>query len=93
MLCNNVQGSFTQVKIRCNPSCCCYPGLCQHIPDYFSSQLCGSHTINFQILGYIHKHLVNGIDMNILRRNVFQINIVILALHFIYSAILGGAMM
>ena len=48
----------------------------QHIPHYLRRQLPCRYLVGIQIMRRIYKHLVNRIHMNILRRHIFQINIV-----------------
>ncbi len=76
MLRLNIHGNLAQVKVAANPrrgrdSC-----LHQHIPYDGHGQLLRSHLIGGQIMGHIQKHFVNGIHMDVLRRNILQVNLI-----------------
>ena len=76
MLRHNVHSNFGKIQIGTNP---CRTGDArsfQHIPDNLRCQLSCRHLVRIQIAGHIHKHLVYGIHMDILRSRVFQINII-----------------
>ena len=76
MLCYDVHCYLTQIKVCSYTRRSSYSGSIQHILDNLSCQLSCRHLISIQISGNIHKHLVYGINVNVLRSNIFEIDIV-----------------
>ena len=76
MLGPDIHRHLADIQIR--PDSCCRrdPRSVQHIQNHLHSQLPGRHPIGFQISSRVDKYLVNGIDMHIFRRNIFQINFI-----------------
>ena len=48
----------------------------QHIEDHGLCQLAGGHVIRLEVAGHVHHHLIDGVDVDILGRDVFEIDIV-----------------
>ena len=48
----------------------------QHLAQDLPAKIVRRHAVRWQIIGHIHKHLVNGVDVDILGRYVVQINVV-----------------
>ena len=76
MLCANIHSNFTQIQIRSDSRRRCNPSLFVHTLNHFCCQLPRCLFVYMQIMGNIKKHLVNGIDMHIFRRNILHINLV-----------------
>lgn len=48
----------------------------QHFPDHRHGKVAGTHLVVGEVGGCVDEYLVDGIDQNILRRNVFLIDAV-----------------
>ena len=62
---------FGQIKIGSDSSCSGNPCSLQHIQDHFTGKITGGSAGSRQIISEINKYLINGIDMDIFRGNVF----------------------
>ena len=76
MLCNNIHRRLTQVQIGTDPCRGSHARSVQHILQYPCRQFSCTHPISIQIMCHIHKYLINRINMNVFRSNIFKINIV-----------------
>ena len=76
MLRHNVHGDFAEIEIRADSRSGGDSRILKYIQDHFPRQLFRCHLICFQIMSGVDKHLINRIHMDILRRNIFQINFV-----------------
>ena len=74
MLCLNIHSNFAQKQVRSDTGCRCDPGGLQDVPDHPHGKFVHCQFIKFQIAGRVDKHLVNGINVKVLWRDVFQIN-------------------
>ena len=74
MLGHNVHGDFRQVHIGADPGRRRDSGGLKHIADHGLRQLPRRLAVCLQISRHIHEHLINGIDMDILRTDVFHVN-------------------
>ena len=72
----DVHGNLTEIQVRADSRRGCDAGGLQHIQNHFHGQLPGRDSVCFQIVRHIHENLVDGIDMNILRCDISQIDIV-----------------
>ena len=82
MLGQNVHSHLAQVHIGADASCRGNTGGLQHILNDPLGKFIGAQAAVFQIRCHIHKYFINGIDMDILRRHIFEV-------YFIYfSAVL-----
>ena len=76
MFCHNIHSNFTKVQI-CPYSCRCGNArFLQYLLYHFHCKFVWCQLICLQIVRYVHKNLVNGINVYILRGNIFQIDIV-----------------
>ena len=76
VLCHDVHGDFAEVEI-CTDACRGRDACgAQHIEDHGLRQLSGGHVIRLEVAGHIHHHLVDGVDVDVLGRDVFEIDIV-----------------
>ena len=73
MLCHNIHCDLRQVQVGADACRCGNAGFPQHIPDHPHGKLPGSTAVGFQIACRINEHLVNGVYMNILRRNIAHV--------------------
>ena len=76
LLGHDVHSDFTKVKIGADPGGGRDPGLRQHLPDQLPGQLMGCHMIGLEIGRGIDEHLIDGIDMDILRCDIPQIHLI-----------------
>ena len=76
MLRHNIHGNLAQIQIGADSGSGCDAGDIQHILNDLPDEFIGSQSAVFQVRGHIHEHLVNGIDMDILRGHIFQINLI-----------------
>lgn len=74
MLRLNIHSNFAQKKIRPDTGCRCDPGGLQNVPDHPHGKVAGCQFVELQIGSRVDKHLVDGINVNILGRDVFQVN-------------------
>ena len=51
-------------------------GIGEHLPDQLHREIMGGEFVKFQIRGRVDEHLVDGIDVDVVRRDVFQVNAV-----------------
>ena len=76
VFCYNIHRYFAEKEI-CADSCrCCDTGGLDHIPNDCSGEVMGGKVVGVQIVCYIHEHFVNGVNHNVLRRNIFQVNLI-----------------
>ena len=52
------------------------PGLAQHVADHLHSQIVGRHPVGIQILRHVDEDLVDGVDVDVLRRDIAEVDIV-----------------
>ena len=76
VLCHDVHGDLAEVEVcadarRGRDACGA-----QHIEDHSLRQLAGRHVVGLKIAGHVHHHLVDGVDVDILGRDVFEIDII-----------------
>ena len=76
MLGDNIHRDLTQIEVAADACGGCDAGRLQHIPDHRHGQLPGGHVINVQIMRDIHEYLVDRVNMDVLGRNIFEINVV-----------------
>ena len=76
MLRYNIHGNLAQVQIGSDSCCGNQSFFLENLCCNSGRQFSRCHTIGFQILCHIQEHLINRIDMNIFRCDIFQINII-----------------
>ena len=76
LLRHDVHRNLGKVKVRPDPGSCRNPGLLQYLPHHLHRQLVRCHAIGLQVRSRIDKHLINGVDMNVFRRDIAQIDLV-----------------
>ena len=73
---HNVHCHLAQVQVGSHP---CRGGNACGIDDFQNQLFCqasGIHMVELQVGGGIDKHLVDGVDMNVLRRYILEINLI-----------------
>ena len=74
--CDNVHRDLRKKHIRADSGRRGDAGDVQYIADHAHRQLMRRAAVGHQIVCDIHEHLVNRIDMDILRRDIFQIDLI-----------------
>jgi len=73
---HNVHCHLAEKEVRPDPSGCRDAGCLKHVEDDLHRQLVRRQLVGFQIVRHVHEHLVDGVDHNVLRRNVLEINLI-----------------
>ena len=76
MLRHNIHCHFAEEKIRADSGGCCYAGCFQHIEDDLHGEVMGRELVGVQVVRHIQEHLVDGVDHDVLRRNVLEIDLI-----------------
>ena len=76
MLRHNIHRNLPEIKVGPDPAGRRYSRLLQNFMNHLHGKLAGGHMINMEIVRNIHKHFVDGINMDIFGRYVFQINLI-----------------
>ncbi len=76
MLCHHIHRDFGQIQIGSDAGRRRDARLREDIVDHLHGKVVGTHPVSMKIAGDIHKNLINGVDMDILRRYVFQIDLI-----------------
>ena len=76
MLCHDIHSYLAQVQIRADT--CCSGNACsfQHVPYHGHSKLTSRHAVGAEIGRSVDKHLVHGVDMDILLSHIFQVYLI-----------------
>ena len=73
---HDVHGYLAEVKVCADAGCRRYPCMFQYIPNHRHGQLVRRHPVGVQVGRHVHEYLVNGVHVNILRGDVFQVNLI-----------------
>ena len=73
---HNVHSDLAEIEIAADARRGCDACGVQDVRDHNFCQLTGGHVVSLQIVRHIHHHLVDGIDMDVLRGDVFQVYVV-----------------
>ena len=76
MLRHNVHSDLAEIEIAADARRGRDARGAQHIEDHGLRQLAGGHMIRLEVAGHIHHHLVDGVDVDVLRGDVFQVYVV-----------------
>ena len=76
MLRHNVHGHFCKIHIRADAGRRGDGGFVEDPLDDFLRQIVRAFAVSTQVPGDIHEYLVNGIDVNVLRSHILQIDAV-----------------
>ena len=69
----DIHGDLGQKKIGADARCRRNAGIVQNVAHHRHGQLMRRHAVGTQVIRHIDKNLVDGIDDDVLRRNIFQI--------------------
>ena len=73
---HNVHCHFAEEKIRADSCGCCDAGCFKHIEDDLHGEIMGGELVGVQVVRHIHEHLVDGVDYDVLRRNVLEVDLI-----------------
>ena len=73
---HDVHSDFGQIQVRADSRRGGDSGIGEHLPDQLHREIMGGEFVKFQIRGRVDEHLVDGIDVDVVRRDVFQVNAV-----------------
>ena len=73
---HNVHCHFAEEKIRADSCGCCDAGCFKHIEDDLHGEIMGGEFVGVQVVRHVHEHLVDGVDHNIFRGNILEINLI-----------------
>ena len=76
MLGFDIHGNFGQVEIWSNPSRGSDAGGFQNVQDDGPGIFPSGHSEGLKVAGGVDKHLVNGIDMDVLRSSILEVHLV-----------------
>jgi len=73
---HNVHRHFAEKKVRPNSCGCCDAGCLKHVEDDLHGEVMRRELVGIQVVRHVHEHLVDGVDHNVLRRDVLEINLI-----------------
>ena len=76
VLCHNVHCHFAEEKIRADSCGCCDAGCFKHIEDDLHGEIMGGELVGVQVVRHVHEHLVDGVDYDVLRRDVLEVDLI-----------------
>ena len=72
----NVHCHFAEEKIRADSCGCRDAGCLKHIEDDLHCEVMCRELVSIQVVRHVHEHLVDGVDHNIFRGNILEINLI-----------------
>ena len=76
MLCHNIHRYFAEIEVCADPGGCRDAGGREDIQNDLHGKVMRRQLIGIEVVGDIHKHFVNGIDDNVLRRDIFHVDLI-----------------
>ena len=76
MFCHNIHCHFAEEKVCTDPRCCRNTSGLDDIQNNLHGEIVDCQLIGIQIVCHIHENLVNGVDNNVLRRNILEIHFI-----------------
>ena len=73
---HNVHCHFAEEEVRADSCGCCDAGCLKHVEDNLHSKVMGGELVGVQVVRHIHKHLVNGVDYDVLRCDVLEVYLI-----------------
>ena len=73
MLGNDVHSYLAKVEVGADAGGSRDAGFTQHMSNHATSQFMGRYLVCSQVVGDVHEHLVDRVDMDVLRGYVFQV--------------------
>jgi len=73
---HNVHCHFAEEKIRTDPGGCCDAGCLKYVEDDLHGEVMCRELVGIQVVRHVHEHLVDGVDYDVLRRNVLEIDLI-----------------
>ena len=81
MLCDDIHRHLAEVEVGADARRGGDARRLQHVPDHGHRQLVCRHLVGLQVIGDIGEDLVNRIDVDVFRRNVFEVDAIDLTAH------------
>ena len=81
MLCDDIHRHLAEIEVRTDARRGGDARRLQHVPDHGHRQLVCRHLVGLQVIGDIGEDLVNRIDVDVFRRNVFEVDAIDLTAH------------
>ena len=72
----NVHCHFAEKEVRPDPSGCRDAGCLKHVEDNLHGEIMCRELVGIQVVRHVHEHLVDGVDHDVLRGNIFEINLI-----------------
>ena len=76
LLCHDVHGYLAEVKVCADAGSSRYPGILQDITYHGHGKFMCRHPVCVKVSRHVHKDLVDGINVNILWSDVFQVYLI-----------------
>ena len=76
MLCYDVHSNFAEEEVCADTGCSRDAGCLKNIQNDFHGKVSRCKSVCVQIVCDIHKHFINGVDYNIFRGNILQVDFV-----------------
>ena len=73
---HNVHCHLAEEKVCADSCCCCDTGCFQHIEDDFHGEVMNRELVGVQVVRHIQEHLVDGVDNDVLRGDVLEIDLI-----------------
>ena len=73
---HNAHCHFAEKEVRPDSCGCCDAGCFKHIEDDLHGEIMGGELVGIQVVRHIHEHLVDGVDYDVLRRNVLEVDLI-----------------
>ena len=75
MLRHNIHGYLAEEQVCPDPSGCRDAGCLKNIQNDFPGKVAGREPVGGQVVCDIHEHLVDGVDDDVLRRDILHVNL------------------
>ena len=76
VFCHDVHCDLGQIQVRADPRRGGDPRGGEDIPDQLHGEVAGGEFVEFQIRSRVDEHLVDGVNVDVVRRDVFQVDAV-----------------
>ena len=76
VFCPDIHGNLAEIQVGADPDRGGEACSLQHIPDDQHGKVAGRHIAEAEIIGGIYEHFIDGIDVNIFRRGIFQVDVI-----------------
>ena len=73
---DNIHRHFAEVEVCANSRSCCNTGCREDIENDLHGKVMGRQLVGGEVVSDIHEHLVDGVDDDVLRRNILHVNLI-----------------